>query len=292
MEDPIERVGERGASKRQPRRDQLVEHDTERKQIDAMIDDVRAQLLRRHVGDRAEHHARRGDQQFRRRAQHGLRRLRHLHLRETEVEHLHQTALGLYEVAALDVAMDDVAAVRFVERIGNLRGDVDGFRNRHRAARDPVRQHFAFDVLHGDEEQVAMLDELVGDRDVRRSQHGGRARLAQQPGTAVGIALAIGVEELQRDLPAEPRVLGDVDLARAARPEPLVNVVVQDGLPGQRWLAPDPLRRDDRRGGSIVADRIATRLRSLDGIVGLRATVHSDVSRSFRFGRDCDRASG
>ena len=79
-----------------------------------------------------------------------------------------------------------------------------------------------------------MLDELVGDRDVRRSQHGGCPRLAQQPGAAVGITLAIGVQELQRHLAAEPRVVGDVDLARAARTEPLANVVVQDGLPGQR----------------------------------------------------------
>ena len=57
MKDPIECVGERIASKRQPRRQQLVQHNTEGEQIDAMIDDVRAQLLGRHVGDRAEHHA-------------------------------------------------------------------------------------------------------------------------------------------------------------------------------------------------------------------------------------------
>ena len=81
-----------------------------------------------------------------------------------------------------------------------------------------------------------MLDELVRHGDVRRSQHRGGACLTQQSGTAVGVALAIGVEELQGNLPAEPRVFSDVDLTRAARSEPLMDVVVQDGLSGQsRW---------------------------------------------------------
>jgi len=61
-----------------------------------------------------------------------------------------------------------------------------------------------------------------------------RTRLTQQTSAAVGVALTIGDEELQRHLSAQPGVIGDVDLASATGTEPLANVVVQDGLPGQR----------------------------------------------------------
>ena len=72
---------------------------------------------------------------------------------------------------------------------------------------------------------------MFGDRNIEAAR-ASRSSLR----TAVGVALAIGVEELQGNLPAEPRVFSDVDLTRAARPEPLMDVVVQDGLSGQsRW---------------------------------------------------------
>ena len=72
-------------------------------------------------------------------------------LREAEVEDLDQAALGPHQVRALDVAVDDAAAVRFVERVGHLQADLDDFANRQRPLRDPRRQQLALDVLHHDE---------------------------------------------------------------------------------------------------------------------------------------------
>jgi len=57
VKDTIERIGQRWAAKRQPRRQQLVQHNSQGKQVHAVVDCVRAQLLGRHIGNRAEHHA-------------------------------------------------------------------------------------------------------------------------------------------------------------------------------------------------------------------------------------------
>ena len=151
-----------------------------------------------------------------------------VHLRQTEIEHLHETAPRLNQVGALDVAVSDAAAVRLVERVGDLRGDVQRLGDRQRPARDALRDQLALDVLHGDEHRVLVLDEVVGDGDVRRLQERRGLRLAKQPGAAVGVAPAIGRQELQRDLASEPPVLGDVDFAHAARAEPWADVIVQD----------------------------------------------------------------
>ena len=72
-------------------------------------------------------------------------------LREPEVEHLDQAALGAHQVGALDVAMDDAARVRFVQRVGHLDPDLDHFAHRQRTLRDARRQQLAVDVLHDDE---------------------------------------------------------------------------------------------------------------------------------------------
>ena len=98
---------------------QLEQHDAEREQIGAVIDRMAERLLRRHVRDRAQHHPGHRDL-----------RLGHLggaaaildELGEAEVEDLDQAALGAHQVRALDVAVDDAARVRLVERFGDLHG--------------------------------------------------------------------------------------------------------------------------------------------------------------------------
>ena len=70
---------------------------------------------------------------------------------------------------------------------------------------------------------------MCGDRsrEAARASRSSRARLSASRRRSA-------LQELQRHLAAEPGVVGDVDFPRAARTKPLANVVVQDGLPGQR----------------------------------------------------------
>ncbi len=166
-EDLIEHRRQRVAAERQRPGQHLVEHDAKGPEIDALIDGIAAQLLGRHVRDRAEHHARRGDQNVGLRQQVRFNRGRHVQLRQTEVEHLHETAPGLNQVCALDVAMGDAASMRLVERLGHLRRDVHRFGHRQRSPGDALGDQLAIDVLHGDEHRAFVLDQVVGDGDVR-----------------------------------------------------------------------------------------------------------------------------
>ena len=132
-----------------------------------MIDRIATQLLWRHVSDRAEHHARRSDEDVGLRLQRRLHRRGDLHLRQTEVEDLHEPATCLNQVGALDVAMSHATAVRFVESVGNLGGNVERFRDRQGTTRNALRDQLPLDILHRDEHRIVVFDEVVGDGDVR-----------------------------------------------------------------------------------------------------------------------------
>ena len=82
-------------------RQHLVQDDTKTPEVDAVIDRIAPQLLWRHVGDRAEHHARRSDEDVGLRLQRRLHRRGDLHLRQTEVEDLHEPATCLNQLALL-----------------------------------------------------------------------------------------------------------------------------------------------------------------------------------------------
>ena len=148
VKDVIDDLGRRSAGERHPAGRELEEHDAEREDIGPVVDRMAERLLGRHVGHGAEHHP--GDRDLR------LRDFRVLtaildELREAEIEHLDEASVGPHQVCALDVAVDDAARVRFVERIGHLQADFDRLAQRQRTVRDPLRKQLAFDVLHDDE---------------------------------------------------------------------------------------------------------------------------------------------
>ena len=133
-----------------------------------------------------------------------------------------------------------------------------------------------------------MLDELVRDRDVRQSRHGGGARLAQQPGTAVGITLAVSMRNFNATCRPSLVYLGNGDLDRAAHPEAFANVIVQDGLSeSETRLAPDSLRRDrgSRRislyGGPVhqIPTSFRARLQSGERVMAALLTLSSPGRR-------------
>ncbi len=196
-----------------------------------MIHRAPERLFRRHVRDRAEHHAGNAHLGLRDRR---LPVLPRQELGQPEVEHLDEPAARPNEVGTLDVAMNDAARVGFVERVGHLQPDFHDLPQRNRPLFDAGREQLPLDVFHDDEVGPVVLADVVGHGDVRGAEHRGGAGLVEQPRTAVGIRLQLRGEELQRHGATEPDVLGEIDLPHSAAAEPLTKLVVLNRCTGHK----------------------------------------------------------
>jgi hypothetical protein len=123
-------------------------------------------------------------------------------------------------------------AVGFVQRVGDLRGYVERRRRFERSFGEPRGQELAADVLHDDEGGAFVLADVVGHRDAGRAQRRGGARFVEEPAPALGIGRERRRQELERDLPAQPGVLGQVDFAHPAAAEPFADPVMRHDLTG------------------------------------------------------------
>ena len=115
--------------------------------------------------------------------------------------------------------MDDPLVVSGGERLGNLSGDGEGFRNRDRTARDAFGERRPVDELHDEGLGAVGLFEAVNQRDVGMVERGKHARLAPEPRQAIRIRLERGSQRLDRDVAPQIRVAGAIDLAHAAGPD-------------------------------------------------------------------------
>ena len=124
--------------------------------------------------------------------------------------------------------MDHVARVGGGEALRDLTRDLEELPDRQR----PVRQHrvevLPFEELHRDEVPALGLADVVDRADVGVVENRRGARLALEPHDAVGPVERLVDDELQRDVPAEPDVLGFIDDAHAALAEHSQNAVVGD----------------------------------------------------------------
>ena len=161
-------------------------------------------------------------------------------------------ALVEQQVGGLDVAVDDVVAVRAVQRVGGLAQPAQRQRPRDRAAAaQAVGHRAAREVLHDHERAAVVLADVVDGDDVAalRQPRAG-ARLAQE--AAVG-ALVLGVaggEDLDRDEAAEQLVLGSPD----GRHSPVGDVAHDPVARGQR----DAMLGDRHSLTRYPSDRPAT----------------------------------
>ena len=140
--------------------------------------------------------------------------------RDAEVRHLH-VALGVDEhVVRLDVAVDDAVAVREAKRREDLARVVDRDGHRRGPAReDQLLQRAAVEVLHRDVVRALGLAAVVDRDDVRVRQAGGVLRLAAEALDELLVARVTVVEDLDRDVPAELLVLGEVHVGHPAGAE-------------------------------------------------------------------------
>ena len=189
--------------------DHLVEHRAERVEIAARVGRAAERLLGRHVGDGADHHA------------------LHRHARavdgdgEAEVAE-RGVAVGVEpDVAGLEVAVDDAAAVRVLRAPGrparrsSSRGRAamrcwSAFASRS-STEPPAMQ------LRDDERRAALVAGVEDGDDVRVvAEAAHRLRLAPHADDAVGVE-AVGLDQREGDVAVELGVVGEVD-ALLARP--------------------------------------------------------------------------
>ena len=224
VQDPIDDFGRRRTLERHTSGQQLEQNHAEREQIDAVIDRSPKRLLWSHIRDRPDDHSR--HRHLRR--GHFLR----CHVRnefgEAEVEDLDEAALGAHQVCALDVAMDDPARMRLLQGIGHLDADLDDLAHRHGTTRDARGEELTVDVLHHDEVRTVLFADVVGDRDVGRTQHRGRPRFVQKTRSALRVGFERRRQEFERNRAPKSRVFTTIHFAHAAGAQAFVHAIMLD----------------------------------------------------------------
>ena len=154
-------------------------------------------------------------------------------LGDAEVGDLDAVVVVQEQVRRLDVAMDDSARMRCVERGCRLAEPLERASDRLRALADePIGERAAREVLHHDVRVILVLADV---KDRHRARGGREACCGQRfTGEARADRLVVGVavgEHLDRDDARQVGVLGAVDLPHPAAGDAL-------GVPGV-WVADD-----------------------------------------------------
>ena len=148
-------------------------------------------------------------------------------VRQAEIEDLHAAFFALQpDVGRLDVPVDQTAFVGGRQALGHFPADAQHFRQRQLAlALKAVVQRLAFEELHGQEGDAAVLADLVDGDDVIVLEGGRRPGLAQE--TLLGRVAGgqAGQHGLQGDETLQLGILGLEDDAHAAGSEHLKNTV-------------------------------------------------------------------
>ena len=130
--------------------------------------------------------------------------------------------------------MDDPLFVRGAERAADLIGDLARLDRREHVARDAVVQGLAGQELHDEVGlPVGGLAEVHDLDDVLVSDGVDRARLVEEAGDHLGIARQRQVQELDRDLASDHRMLGLVHHPHPALTQLPGDPVVPDRRPDQ-----------------------------------------------------------
>ena len=117
-------------------------------------------------------------------------------------------------------------------------------------------QRVAGDVLHHQEQRVAVFANLENLADVRMIDRGHGHRLAAQTLARVRVSRQLARQQLDGNLTIEPRVAGAIDLAHASGPEGGHNLVAAESRAGrkrQTWQTRRILARMGRSIGLLAS---------------------------------------
>ena len=221
VRDLLQQDGHRLGGMRQRTGQQPEQHHAERVQVGAAVDAAPRELLRRHERRRAQHHA-------------GPRAARVGDAGDAEVGHLHAVVARIdHHVGRLDVAVHHALAVRIGERVRHARDDAQRHRHRQQLRRAGVAlQVVALQVLHRDVGEVLVFAGIEDRHDVAVLQPPRRLGLAEKTRARLGelgaIELLAQRHRLDRHLPADLRIVAEVDGAHRATAELPVDAVAAE----------------------------------------------------------------
>src|SRR2546422_3203814 len=115
------------------------------------------------------------------------------------------------DVFRLEVSVYDARLVRPGKPFGYPDCDAQDLLRRQGSSGDKRTERAALQILHGDENDAALLAYLVDRRDVRVADGGCGARLTQEAQAVLLVSDEIGRQYLNGHLSAQPHVFGTVD---------------------------------------------------------------------------------
>ncbi len=127
--------------------------------------------------------------------------------------------------------MDYSMLVGFLQTLGDLDGDIEGFCQRQRAFLDLFRQRRPVNVGHCDERLSVFLVDAKDLADAGVVQRGSRLGFPDQAGLDLLFAKRLAEEELESNGTLEVEILGLPDLAHRSLAELLEDLIVADRAP-------------------------------------------------------------
>jgi hypothetical protein len=121
--------------------------------------------------------------------------------------------------------MDDALAMRLVERVGDLAGDLQRLVERERPFLEPRGQRLALEMRHDQIVRAVTLADVVDAADVGMIQGGDRAGLALETRPQIGIIGDLTGQHPDGNRSIEARVAGFVNFAHSARTECAQNLI-------------------------------------------------------------------
>ena len=202
------------AVKGQSAREHLIEHDADGIDVGLAVGDVSSRLLGRDVVNRAD-----------RLVGHGARRLVGK-ARDAEVGHLDGAVLQQHDVLRLDVAVNDAALMRVLQRLEDLGGEVQHVLPLDDTLTvDILLESDAVDIFHDDIlDHIAEAD-IIDLDDVRMRKHRDRLGFVLEAADEFLIVEVLVLEDFDSDLAVVDGVVAAVDICHAADADQLVNFI-------------------------------------------------------------------
>ena len=151
---------------------------------------------------------------------------------QSEIENLDATVLCDEQVFGLQIAMNDAHVMCRRQSATNLDGVLDNFLGRQRALGGRAAQRLAFQELRDDVRLAVVCAKVVHGDDVGVVQRGGRTGFLLESAEPIGVGTEDQRHDLDRNVPAEPRIVRPIYLAHAAGAERGNDFVAADPFAG------------------------------------------------------------